>query len=88
MPRSIGGLMVLAIAGTDMSLKAMEWAVGLRASLHAEIEAIVARGIRTSSDFERLISLRTQMKQVDTLIVALNDLPPIDALQAPHSQPS
>jgi hypothetical protein len=43
--------MVLAVAGTDMSLKTMEWAVGLRASLHAEIEAIVARGIRTSSDF-------------------------------------
>ncbi len=54
-----------------MQLKTMEWAQGLRASLLAEIDAAVARGLSDSQDKQKVVTYHLQVLQVDHLIASL-----------------
>lgn len=54
-----------------MKLKTLEWARGLRASLAAEIDAVLAAGLTDSLDTARVATLRQQLTQVDSLLAAL-----------------
>lgn len=57
-----------------MTLKTAEWAIGLRDSLQAEIDLLVASPVKTSKDLERVVGLRAQLKQAEALLAALKEI--------------
>ena len=59
--------------GPAVQLKTLAWAQGLRASLATEIEAVLARGVSTSHDAERLMMYRQQLGHVEILLAALQN---------------
>jgi hypothetical protein len=57
--------------GFTLSLKTMEWALGLRASLQVELDAENVTPASTSYDLERIVGLRARLREVDSLIASL-----------------
>ncbi len=49
-------------------------AQGLKNSLQAEIDAVLARGVTRSEELERIVRLRVQLKQVEFLITAIEEM--------------
>jgi hypothetical protein len=49
----------------------MEWAIGLRASLQAELDAANVTPASTPYELERVVGLRGRLRQVDSLIASL-----------------
>jgi len=49
----------------------MEWAIGLRASLQAELDTANVTPASTPYDLERIVGLRGRLRQVDSLIASM-----------------
>jgi hypothetical protein len=60
--------------GVPVQSKTMEWAQGLRIAFQAEIDAMLARGVTRSEELERIVRLRQQMKQVESLIAVITEM--------------
>jgi hypothetical protein len=57
-----------------MTLETRQWAEGLRASLIAQIDAVLASGVSNSQHLERVVTLRRFLEQVESLIAALESV--------------
>jgi len=54
-----------------VKFKTLQWARGLRTSLRDEIDNLVASGVTDTRTLERVVNLRQQLQQVETLVDAL-----------------